>query len=100
MHGLRWSGTYNQVHGVLLQILLQKANRRADPHASWIRAEKIASYPHCYFLQEAFVLGIYWIYFHSLLAMAGLAEQFLIDLIRLHNALLYDLNLCRNLSCK
>ena len=59
MHRLRRAGTDNQIHGVRLQILLQKPDGRTYPKATGIGTEHIATDPHCHLLQKGLVLSVH-----------------------------------------
>ena len=96
VHRLRRSRAYDQIYRMLGEILLQKFHRRADPEASRIGTEKIASHPHCSFLQKRFVLGIDRIDLHRLLAVSRTSQQFLVEFVRLDDAGLHDLGSLRH----
>ena len=73
MHGLWRTSTHDKVNRMLFQIFFQKFHGRPYPQATGIRTEKIAPDPHRQLLQSRFVLSIYRVDFHSLLAVPGLS---------------------------
>ena len=97
MHGLWRTRADDKVNRMLLQVFFQITYRGADPHAAGVRAKEIATHPHRNFLQKTFVLSIHRIHLHCLLAVARLAENLLIDFVRLSNRGLYHLRLRRYL---
>ena len=96
MHGLWRTSTDDKVYRMLLQVLFQITDRRAYPHAAGVRAKEIATHPHRNLLQKTFVLSIHRVHLHCLLAVARLAENLLIDFVRLSNRGLYHLRLSRD----
>ena len=69
VHRLRRSGAYYQIHRMLFQIFLEELHRWADPEATRIRTEKIATHPHRRFLKKRLILGIHRIDFDNLIAV-------------------------------
>ena len=95
VHRLRRAGTYNRVHRILLEVLLQEPDRRPYPCHPRVRNKQIAAQEQYQFLLESLLLATDRI--DLLLRGILLSGQFPVERIKLRNMPLHDNGLLRNI---
>ena len=100
MHGMRWPGADDDVHGMLFQVFFQKSDRRSDPEAAGVGDEHVSPYPHGNLLGEGFLLGVDGVHFTALSSPALFPGKGTVDIVWLKYLAFDNFHLRRNLTDK